>query len=391
MTTRRLWWMALVLLVAACGRAPAPPAAAPAAAKVGGAVPEATLTTLTLTGDAQRRLGIETAAVEQRRVAARRSLAAEIVPAGGAQATVTAPVAGRLAVEGAVPAVGSAVSKGQVVLALVPLAPIERDARVEAERVAAEAAGRQEMVAKRAARARELAKDGAGSLRAAEEADADLAVADAALKAARDRLALAERGVTAAGAIGLEAPQAGVLRALFASPGQTVGAGAALFDVVSLDTVWLRVPVFAGDVATVDRAAAAEVVALGTPPGTPGRPALPITAPPTADATSAGVDLFYRLGNADAGLRPGQRVTARLPLRSGGVHLVVPRAAVLFDALGGTWVYEARDGGVFTRRRVTIIDSAGDVVVLGQGPAPGTRVVTTGAAELFGTEFGVGK
>ena len=28
---------------------------------------------------------------------------------------------------------------------------------------------------------------------------------------------------------------------------------------------------------------------------------------------------------------------------------------------------------------------------LGQGPTPGTRVVTTGAAELFGTEFGVGK
>jgi len=33
----------------------------------------------------------------------------------------------------------------------------------------------------------------------------------------------------------------------------------------------------------------------------------------------------------------------------------------------------------------------GTMAVLDHGPAPGTRVVTAGAAELFGTEFGVGK
>ncbi len=84
-------------------------------------------------------------------------------------------------------------------------------------------------------------------------------------------------------------------------------------------------------------------------------------------------------------------MSVRVPLAAGAEHLVVPRGAVLFDALGGTWVYEARDGGVFVRQRVTLIDTIGETAVLGQGPAPGTRVVTTGAAELFGTEFGVGK
>ena len=69
----------------------------------------------------------------------------------------------------------------------------------------------------------------------------------------------------------------------------------------------------------------------------------------------------------------------------------MPGASVLFDASGGNWVYEARGGGVFARQRVTLIDLAGDVAVLSQGPPVGTRVVTTGAAELFGTEFGVGK
>jgi multidrug efflux pump subunit AcrA (membrane-fusion protein) len=134
-----------------------------------------------------------------------------------------------------------------------------------------------------------------------------------------------------------------------------------------------------------------DVVTLGPRPGTTGATATPVTAPPTADATTAGVDLFYRLANPDRSLRPGQRVSVRLPLRASQEHLVVPLAAVLFDAFGGTWVYEAKEGGVFERQRVALIDMVGAFAVLSQGPPLGTRVVTTGAAELFGTEFGVGK
>ena len=383
--------MLLPALLAACGPNAAPPAASAPAAKVTGAVPEAALATLTLTDAATTRLGIETAQVERRRIATTRSLGGEILPTGGAQLTVTAPVAGTLSADAATPVVGAAVASGALVLTLVPLAPAERDVRVEAERVVAEAVGRQEMAAKRAQRARLLAQDGAGSLRASEEAAADLAVADAALAAARERLALAARGVSASGAIRLTSPRAGVLRALYANAGQTVAAGAPLFDIVGLDTVWLRVPVFAGDLDAIDRRAPVEVVSLGATAGAGGRTATPIAAPPTADLATAGVDLFYRLANADASLRPGQRVSVRVPLTAGAEHLVVPRGAVLFDALGGTWVYEARAGGVFVRQRVTLIDTIGETAVLGQGPTPGTRVVTTGAAELFGTEFGVGK
>ena len=36
-------------------------------------------------------------------------------------------------------------------------------------------------------------------------------------------------------------------------------------------------------------------------------------------------------------------------------------------------------------------DLVDGLALLDVGPAPGTRVVTAGAAELFGTEFGVGK
>ena len=255
----------------------------------------------------------------------------------------------------------------------------------------AEAAGRQEMASKRAERARQLARDGSGSQRAAEEAQADLVVADAALKAARDRLALASLGVSASGAIPIEAPQAALLRTLYAKPGQAVSAGAPLFDLVALETVWLRVPLYAGDIDTIDRRAPAEVVPLGATSSARGVAATPVAAPPTADPITAGMDLVYRIANRDRTLRPGQRVTVRMPLRTRQDSLVVPRAAVLYDSSGGTWVYEARDGGVFVRQRVALVDIVGDTAVLGQGPRAGTPVVTTGAAELFGTEFGVGK
>jgi membrane fusion protein, heavy metal efflux system len=42
------------------------------------------------------------------------------------------------------------------------------------------------------------------------------------------------------------------------------------------------------------------------------------------------------------------------------------------------------------RERVTVEFIEGDQAVLSKGPAEGSAVVTVGAAELYGTEFGVG-
>lgn len=392
MTARHWSILCVAVVAAACGRSESGHPSATPPAKVTSAVTEATLTTVTLTPEAEGRLGIETAAVEERGVMRTRSISGEVIPAGGAQTTVTAPLAGTLeAPGGVVPPIGSSVTKGQVVFRLVPLAPAERDVRIEAERAVGEANGRQIMAAKRAQRAAQLAADGAGSRRAAEEADADLAVANAALKAAQDRLVLASRGISASGSLSLGAPFDALLRAVHAGPGQTVAAGAPLFDLVGLDTLWIRVPIYAGDVDTVERSAPARVVPLGAAGTVAGDIARPISAPPSADASTAGVDLYYSIGNKDRTLRPGQRVGVRVTLTASARSLVVPRGTVLHDAYGGTWVYEARGGRVFARRRVSVVDLVGDLAVLDHGPPPGTRVVTTGAAELFGTEFGSGK
>jgi len=74
---------------------------------------------------------------------------------------------------------------------------------------------------------------------------------------------------------------------------------------------------------------------------------------------------------------------------------VVPTASILYDIYGGTWVYvqhaQSADNSKFVRERVLLEWVEGDTAVISQGPIAGSNVVTDGAAELFGTEFGAGK
>jgi hypothetical protein len=69
---------------------------------------------------------------------------------------------------------------------------------------------------------------------------------------------------------------------------------------------------------------------------------------------------------------------------------VVPYGALLYDAKGDTWVYVNPAPLDYVREPVTVDHIEGDQAVLTAGPPEGTRVVTVGAAELYGTETGVG-
>jgi hypothetical protein len=71
--------------------------------------------------------------------------------------------------------------------------------------------------------------------------------------------------------------------------------------------------------------------------------------------------------------------------------VTVPLTALLVDHSGGTWVYQRLDSLSFARRRVEVARVAGDRAVIIRGITAGSLVVTAGAAELFGTEFGAGK
>ena len=90
-------------------------------------------------------------------------------------------------------------------------------------------------------------------------------------------------------------------------------------------------------------------------------------------------------------MRPGQRLNVTLNQRGSQEGLTVPWSAILYDTGGGAWIYENTAPQQFVRRRVEVRQVMDSLALLNRGPAIGAKIVTAGAAELFGTEFGAGK
>lgn len=383
----------LPVCVALCGIACAEKSAKPApAAVVTGAVPEAQLASLRLTRDAVNRLGIQSVLLDSASVAPTRTVGGEIVVPPGRALMVTAPMAGTIyaLAAGELPVGGARVTAGQPLARLVTLPPDPARTQQDVEMTQA----RLEQAQREADRIALLYKDRLVSTREQERAIADLASARAAFELAAGQQR-AGRGGTRRDSSGLSAlvitaPDAGVVRVVSVGPGQAVAAGAPLFEVVQLDRLWVRVPIYAGDARLVQRSAAVAVHGLGGAHEGPVVRAVPIAAPPTADATASSVDLYYEVRGST--LRPGERVGVTLPMVANeGRALVAPLSAIVRDIQGGAWVYEQVDSLTFARRRVEVTRVVGDRAVLAHGPRVGTRIVSVGVAELFGTEFGTGK
>jgi hypothetical protein len=75
--------------------------------------------------------------------------------------------------------------------------------------------------------------------------------------------------------------------------------------------------------------------------------------------------------------------------RDGARRRVLPTAAVLYDEEGAPFTYTNPAPLTFVRVKLAITNVAHRRAVLSAGPPVGTAVVTTGAAEVYGTEFEV--
>jgi len=99
-----------------------------------------------------------------------------------------------------------------------------------------------------------------------------------------------------------------------------------------------------------------------------------------------------KLANARVTFTP--EAARRTGLRTGvvrrsGSGVAVPYAALLYGPDGRTYVYSSPRPLRYVRERVRVRRIHGDRVVLTRGPRAGTRVVTVGAAEVYGTELEV--
>lgn len=307
------------------------------AAETGGSAPatitkEGDLVVLTLKPEAEQRLRLKTAVIERRAVAGTRLFSGEVVTPLAGEGKPVAPVLGGTLDELLRLADLQATADGRILQAQV---------QADAAKIAVE-------------RAQKMLSAEAGSVRAVDEAKAALLLAEAAMKTAN-----AQRDL-----LGAPVGQSGAKRA------------------------WVRVAIYSGEAALLDATSAANVRALtsGKPQG-----AKPVDGPPTANALTNTVDWYYELP-AETTLRAGERVAVEIPtLDSKEERRIVPFSAVLHDIHGGQWVYEQTAGHSYTRRRVQVARLAGGDAVLASGPTAGTKVVTDGSAELFGTEFVTGK
>lgn len=370
-----------LLFLCHCGSSKDAPHAS--ASNVENAVEEQALPTVTLSEHAMQRLGIQTAEVEEGADAATRLVGGEVVIPPGRTLIVTAPVAGEVhfAAESLTP--GQRVQRGALLIRLHALAPADRDTRARVGREVAAAEANVAALELRVSRNRELVEQRAGSNRAVEEATAarDVAVAD--LETAKSRAStLARAPLLSDVSMSVRAPSDGVIRVLSVAQGQVVSAGAPLFELVAVDALQVRVPVYSGDLARLDKSLDASLRRNGQ------RVALRtrfVAGPPTAEPDRGTVDHYLEVP-PEAALAPGERVLVELPLREVTHVRHVPAASVVFDSWGGAWVYRC-DGNRFTRARVDLVRRSGEHFIVSHGPEKGACIVSVGAVELFGTEF----
>ncbi len=309
----------------------------PAPAQVINPPYEETLANVILTSKAEQRLAITTAPIEQRNVPRYQLYGGQVMyPLGQAE-----------------PGTIAEVQPPQSPAAIVALiqAQIDADAAVSIANV--------EMEAGRVALAREekLLATKTGTVKAVDEAKARMGKAAAALTAAQARRKFL---------------------------------GASMGNINLKGKVWLRVPVYAGDAARLDRTAEIRVTELGGRADAPAIAGTPIQGVPTAGTNGATVDWYYEFDNSQGKYVPGHRLALKIPLKGPVETLVIPWSSVLHDIHGGTWVYEQLAPQKYVRRRVEISSVQNGIASLNRGPALGTKVVTAGAIELFGTEFGNG-
>jgi hypothetical protein len=190
-------------------------------------------------------------------------------------------------------------------------------------------------------------------------------------------LAPQEPAVAAAPAAGLSLPE---------------GASAAVLGakLAAAQPLLVRVP-FDGDVDRVAQDRPARVLPVNAKDGVAGNTAKLIKAPNGTDAKEAARTLYYKVDEAGQELASAERVRVEVELTgTGKERLIVPFAAVIYDASGGTWVYTNPEPLTYVRHRIKVDYIDGDLAVVSEGPPAGTAVVTDGAIELFGAEYKVG-
>lgn len=366
--------------------------------------PESALNTVYLDHDSYQKLGILLASIQRETIPANKVYGGEIVVPAGGMVSISAPVSGKLiSIDKNLLKPGAQVKAGQLLYRIQPI--ITADARANLANALADAESSVKVAKSQVDaaeislnRANKLLKDLVGSQRNVDDANAAHEIALRNLEAAHAKRDALHRVVNlgTVEAIDVKAPQAGIISNIFAITDQLVSAGSPVMQISELNALWVRVPVPAGDLNTIDQQAEARVQlssaatsSAAPSQAVPSIAAKPISAPPTADPLTSTTHLYYAVQNDQQALRPMQRVSVALNTHSKSINaLTVPWSAVVLDIYGGSWVYAQQSSQLYARKRVFVDHVSGDQAIISEGPPEGTKIVVNGALELFAVETG---
>lgn len=304
---------------------------------------------------------------------------AEIRPRSGREASVIAPVAGRLDPSVAPAGPGRRVSRGDVLARVLPRSEDLRDAAaIRAALVEAEQ--RHDLARKERERAGRLVAARAAPERRLDEAEAALATAAARLEAEQERLARLEslgggEAVPGSGLFVVRAPLGGVVTASHLSPGASVEEGDALVRIADVDQVDVVGAIPESSAARIGPIAGAELILDGSRvEPLSGRVVLEGHVDPVSRTVAARAPL----DNRGLLLPLGHAVRLRLILEGSETMPAVPESSIVDDG-GRPVVFVQTAGETFERRPVRLGNREGGYVHAVEGVEPGERVVSQGA------------
>ena len=349
---------------------------------------------LHLTDEARRSIGIATTPVRSQVVPSRITTTGWLAIKPGHEVAIKTPATGFVVPEEGqkLAFLGDAVSEGQNLGALRIFVSPQEEAQLIALKEEADILIRQSLASLETAQARlerieQLSESGTLPGKEKQLAKEAMEQARAAYEEAQQQLPFLpsepyERPLQLSASV-IKSPSAGRVTKLYVQPGQLVIEGDTLWTISDRSSLWLRVPVFEGDLPRIDETEPAEVNAPGLES--------PISAVPTGipQPTETGrrtVDLFYEVANADGKLRPGEAVSVALPTGKTTKRIVVPRSAILWDGMANAWVY-AEEDNLFRRQRIQVGPTTGEAVVVEHGLSAGESIVIIGAEALYGEEF----
>jgi Cu(I)/Ag(I) efflux system membrane fusion protein len=207
-------------------------------------------------------------------------------------------------------------------------------------------------------------------------------------QAARQRLVLLGMAPETIGAVEAEgkarpritllSPISGVISELGAREGMTVAAGAMLFRINGLSTVWVNAEVPEAHSALVKPGAQVEATVAAYPGEKfPGRVSAVL---PEVNATTRTVKARIEIANRDGRLKPGMYATVDLSRQEKSNSILVPSEAVIRTGQRDVIVVaEAIKGGErFRAVEVELGDEDGGMTEIRKGIAAGTKIVVSG-------------